>query len=918
MQGVVTRSAESIAVAEFLESTETHPSVLVIEGEAGIGKTTLWLGALERAHERGFRVLSARAGQAEANLPYAVLADLLDGIEPEVLDSLPHLQRVALDRVLLRADGTGPATDERVVASAFLTLIARLSADVPVLVAIDDLQWLDPTSQVVVAFGARRLKGRIGVLVTVRTEADGGYGAAWLQLNRLDGVERVRVSPLSVGALRKMIASRLGRAFSRPSIVRIGELSGGNPFYALELARAMAGQSPTTDVDLPGSLSDLVRSRLDEFGEDTQIVLLAAACVGAPTVDLVAEVTGHSTARVVELLELPESNGVVQIDGNRVRFTHPLLARGVYSVARPARRRQMHRTLAGIVEMPELRARHLAFAASSADPPTLHALDTAADAASARGAHAAAAELADLAINLGGDEPTRRIRAAEHHFRAGDTERAYGLLTPTIEQLPAGTLRATALNLLAAMRIDDDNFAEAIDLLGRALADGQHDHVLIVRSLLQMSYAYSLTGKFEDSVRQAREALKRAHDLGDPGLTSQVLAMSVMANCMHGKGVHEHSLRRALELEDPVADVPFHFRASAIRMITHAWTGCLDAAHREAIELHRLCLERGSENDITAVAGHSTMIEVWRGNFVDAAVFAEESVERAEQIGAGHLRVIALTVRSKVAAYTGRTEDAHADARAAIDIAISCGSPHFAGSSIMVLGFIEVSMGKYSEALATLEPLIVGFDSLPGSEIMSVWFVPDAVEALVSVGRVDEALPLIEKLEDDGRRLDRGWLLATGARCRSLWLAAQGEVDEAMRLVNVAMGEHDRLPMPFERARTQLLLGALQRRQRLKQAAAQTFAEALHEFERMGVPLWAQRARDELDRTKVGPSRGSILTPTEQRIAELATDGMTNRDVAAALFISLKTVEANLTQIYRKLGIRSRAQLAQKLRTTQP
>jgi ATP/maltotriose-dependent transcriptional regulator MalT len=312
------------------------------------------------------------------------------------------------------------------------------------------------------------------------------------------------------------------------------------------------------------------------------------------------------------------------------------------------------------------------------------------------------------------------------------------------------------------------------------------------------------------------------------------------------------------------------------------------------------------------------MTEIWRGDFVEAAASAEESVERAEQIGAGHLRTIALTVRSKVAAYAGRTEDARADARAAMEIAISCGSPHFAGGSIMVLGFIEVSMGRYSEAVATLQPLLDAFDSLPGSEITSVWFVPDAVEALVSVGRVDEAVPLIEKLENDGRRLDRGWLLATGARCRSLWLASQGEVDEAMRVVNVAMSEHDRLPMPFERARTQLLLGALQRRQRLKQAAAQTFAEALHEFERLGAPLWAQRARDELDRTKVGPSRSSILTPTEQRIAELATDGLTNRDVAAALFISLKTVEANLTQIYRKLGIRSRAQLAQKLRTTQP
>lgn len=215
-------------MAGFLDATEARPSVLVVEGEAGIGKTTLWLGALERRTSGAF-VLSARAGQAESGLAYAVLADLLDGVEPDVLDSLPHLQRVALDRVLLQQDGSGAVTDERVVASAFLTLVDRLSADRPVVVAVDDLQWLDSSSQAVVAFGARRLKGRIGVLVTVRTEPDSGYGAAWLQLKRLDGVERIRVSPLSLGGLRKMIASRLGRAFSRPTIVRIGELSGGNP-----------------------------------------------------------------------------------------------------------------------------------------------------------------------------------------------------------------------------------------------------------------------------------------------------------------------------------------------------------------------------------------------------------------------------------------------------------------------------------------------------------------------------------------------------------------------------------------------------------------------------------------------------------------------------------------------------------------
>jgi DNA-binding NarL/FixJ family response regulator len=150
-----------------------------------------------------------------------------------------------------------------------------------------------------------------------------------------------------------------------------------------------------------------------------------------------------------------------------------------------------------------------------------------------------------------------------------------------------------------------------------------------------------------------------------------------------------------------------------------------------------------------------------------------------------------------------------------------------------------------------------------------------------------------------------------------MWFAAQGEVDDAMRAVTEAMAEHDRLPMPFERARTQVLLGALQRRQRLKQAAAETFGEALKEFERMGASLWAERARGELERTKVKPSRASILTPNQQRIAELATSGMTNRDVATTLFISLKTVEANLTQIYRKLGIKSRAQLANKVRAAQ-
>jgi DNA-binding CsgD family transcriptional regulator len=201
------------------------------------------------------------------------------------------------------------------------------------------------------------------------------------------------------------------------------------------------------------------------------------------------------------------------------------------------------------------------------------------------------------------------------------------------------------------------------------------------------------------------------------------------------------------------------------------------------------------------------------------------------------------------------------------------------------------------------------FDAIPGTEIMAASFVPDAVEAMVSLGRSDEAVPLIEALESNGRRLDRPWMLAVGARCRSMWLAAKGDVEAAAAKAHEAMAEHDRLPMPFERARTQLLLGQLQRRQRQKERARATLREALQSFERIGAPLWAGRAKAELARAEVVPTHDLSLTPSERRVAELAASGMTNKDVATALFISPKTVEANLVRIYRKLGIKTRAEL---------
>ena len=849
--GVVSRSVELHAVTQFLVSAHARASGLVITGEAGIGKTTVWQTALDEAVERGFRVLAARVGATESVLAYASLADLIVDIDPDVFNQLPSLQRLALDRVMLRANGDGPATDQRVVAAAFLSVLEKLSMNAPVLLAIDDVQWLDTSSKEALAFATRRLKGPVGVLVAERTESDSDVATSWLELSRPDAVERIRVRPMGSDGLRALIGSKLGRTLPRSKLSRIAEISGGNPFYAIELARTIGDESATGEPALPGTLTELVRRRIGRLEDDVQDVLLAAACVSDPTVELLAQVAGISVERSAELLEAVESNGIVVIDGNRVRFSHPLLARGVYTEAKPARRRRTHRALAGVVLLPELRARHLALSAVSADPEILQALDDAAGAARSRGAPAAAAELIDLAIRLGGDKPVRRIRSAGHHFEAGNTEQARAMLEPAMEQLRPGAMRALALNILAGIRIFDNRIVDSADLLKRALDDAHDNPVMMVRTLLMLSFTETNTGEFDESLRHARQAVTGAEELGIPALTSQALANWVYISFQYGPGgLDEDALRRALEWEDPDIDVAITQRASLVNSLILAWTGHLDEGQAQMQALRQRFLERGAERDLMGVAGYSALIDIWRGKFDQAAESAEEAVERADQLG-GDIVLIPLTIRAVVGAYAGRVREARADAEAIIDGAQRCGAPLLADWPLKTLAFLEVSVGNYGEALTSLAPLLAKFDTTPGMEIMYAWHLPDAVEAMVALGRLDESVPLIDALERNGARLSRSWLLAVGARCRSMWLAARDDLGAAERMAQQAMTAHQALAMPFERARTQLLLGQLQHRRGDRDTAAATLGEASRAFEQMGTPLWAKRARTEVARVKL-------------------------------------------------------------------
>lgn len=919
---MVSRKAEDLSVADFLRSVRDGPATLLIEGDAGIGKTTQWFAALEQARQSGVRVLSARVGQTESVLAYATVADLLWDVESAVFDQLPDLQRLAIDRVLFRAGSEGPPTDQWVVGAAFVSVIETLAADAPLLIAIDDVQWLDPSSKAVTMFAVRRLKGQVGVIATERCEPDGGEAGSWLKVVRPGGTTRMRLGPLSLGGLHALISARLGRSLSRPAMVRIADVSVGNPFVALELARAMQEEALDSDLKLPRSLAEVVRRRTDGLSGDVREALLAAASVANPTVELLARACGVAVDDVMTRLESAEADGVVTLDGGLVRFTHPLLARGVYTEATPSQRRAMHRVLAGIENRSELQARHLALATTSADKDMLKVLDTAAEAARSRGAPAAAAELVELAIGLGGDKPWRHVRAAGDHFHAGETARAVALLEPAVAELPPGMLRAIAMNLFAAILMYDNRFTEAQAALKSATEDGESAPPVFVQTLMSLSFAQGMgsfaegtseTGLFDDSLRNARRAADIAEELGIPGVLSKALAMWVHTNFHFGNGVDEESLQRALELEDYDDDVPVPFQAGAVLALIRAWTGRLDEARDHMNTVRARCVERGSERNMMAVASYGALIELWAGRYAEATVLADEAVERAEQLGGAHVGLIPLSVRAQVLAHVGRVQEARADAQTALASARDAGSPRMEEWPIKTLGFVELSLGDFGAAYATFAPLIERLALVPEIEIMGAGHLPDAAEAMIAIGRLDEAEPLIKLLESNGRRLDRSWMLSASYRCRAMLQAAQGDVAGAEIAANRALAEHDRVPMPFERARTLLLLGQLQRRRRLKDAASATLTEALREFERMGAPLWAERVRAELSRTKVSPTSEHALTPSERRVAELAALGQSNKEIAAKLFISPKTVEHNLGRVYRKLGIRSRAELGRRI-----
>jgi DNA-binding CsgD family transcriptional regulator len=904
------REQQLAAADAFLAAACAGFSVLRLHGEPGIGKTTVWREVIRRARSGDFRVLSCRPAQAETKLALSGLADLLEPVEGEAYSGLPPPQRHALDVALLRAEpaggGAGVGPDPRALATAVRSLLAALSADGPLLVAVDDVQWLDPGSAGVLQFVLRRLGGtRMGWLFAARLPEPGWLADGGVIPPESQAV--ARLGPLPLSAIHGILKKRADEPLSRPALLRVHQASAGNPLFALEIARALRtspGTAAGAPLGVPAGLRGLLADRIPALSPTARAALLCAAALSHPTVDLVEQASSAPG------LAAAEETGLVRVVAGRVVFAHPLYASAVYEAASRARRSELHLHLAGLVRDAEERARHLALATSRADENVARTLEAGAAVARSRGAWESAADLFERARALTPAERAdagqrRGIDAAQCHVHAGERLRGRELLAGILARPLPRPLRADALRLLAEISYNDDRAAEARELFAEALGYTD-DPRLVLRIELGLSYVNGQLADPDTGSRHAYRALAQAEALGEQSLLAPALALSAMFDYLRGRGVSWGKVRRSLALEDRGVVMPVLWHPSTIAAILLLYVGQHAEARERLAEVWTEALDRGDESDLAFIGLWRSWLETRSGNFGSALALADEAVSLASLTGSEAMRRNLLGQRALVHACRGEAEQALRDCAEA-----AAGREHLwvAVWVATARATLELSRGDAGAAWSACQAVTEAIEQQGIAEPVPAFFLPDAIEALIALGELDRAEALLGAFEARGRELDRAWALATGGRCRGLLLAARGEVGAAAAALEQALAQHDRLDMPLERARTLLAAGIVERRARRPARARGSLELAIGICEERGAALWSLRARQELGRLGARRAPGRELTDAEWRVAEASARGLTNREAAAALFLSPKTVEAHLSSIYRKLGVHSRAAL---------
>ena len=888
---MVGRDAELAASGQALRAAT--PPMVVITGEAGIGKTTVWEAALERARLQGFRALVARPAGSESQLAYSALNDLLAGSLAGLLSELPH-PRARMLRVALLLEEPGPApVSSRAVAFAVLDGLRLLvQRGDRLLVAVDDVQWLDPASATALGFALRRLGGggRVAGLLSCRTER----GTVIEQSLTAGRLLRIELGPLSVGALFRIIRERLGRSVPIPLMAKIHRAAGGNPFYALELARRSLEAGSFL---VPDSLAALARERLVAFPGPTVEALLEVAALSDPAVGMVE----------LEPLEPAFATGDLVLEGDRLRFAHPLLRSAVYGVATPMQRRELHRRLAMRVGGEE-RARHLGLASERPSAEIAAAVTEAARSVAARGASQSAVELAELALQLTppDDRAPAVVLAAEYRLHAGDPAGARALLEGLLPGVD-GDLRARALLLLAWTREDD--FDLAARLCRQALGAASDDRLLAEIHVRLAEFALG-RGELAVALEQAGQAVTRAGAAGDVGLLVSSLSYLAQFQTLAG-AVEPGLLERAIHLDQEVEHPRSYYGPGAMLGLRLMWADQLSQARPHLENACVRAAKAGDEIARSALLVHLAQLETRAGDWSRARDYANEAMLLAEQIGLRQIESGSRSAAAMVAALTGRVEEARATAEAGLAASRAAKEVTFEAHNLAVLGYLELSLGNLAAADGNLRGLPGLYARMGYANVGVNPYLPNAIEAALALGERARAESLLTQLESAAG--GNPWARATALRCRGLIAAAQREPDAAVAALEQAAHAHERSQDPFERARTLLALGVALRRGNQRRAARKKLEQARGMFARMGASLWEERASRELASVSGRPAGDTDLTMTERRVAELVARGCTNREVATQLVVSERTVATHLTHIYAKLGLRSRTELAHTL-----
>jgi DNA-binding CsgD family transcriptional regulator len=885
---------------------------LVLRGEAGIGKTALLVYAADSAE--GLRVLRTRGIEAEAPLAFRGLHDLLLPLT-DLLDRIPAQQAEALRGAL--ALGPEP-TSPQAVAAGTLSLLAAAAELEPLLVVVDDLQWLDSSSADAILFAARRLAGNpVALLLAVREGTD--FETAGLDELLVTGLEAIDAAEL---------VSRSRSDVAPPVVARLVEATHGNPLALVELPqlldnRQVRGESPLPDpLPAAASIEGAFRARAERLSEAARAAVTVAAALGDGNTGVLSKALGSLGIDPLASLEEAEAAGIVLLRPGSFDFVHPLARSALYQAALPAERRKAHAALAAVLDpeaAPDLRAWHQGEASTEPDEEVAAALESTADRALRRGGYRAAASARERAAELSTDDEARARRfalAGDAAQLAGLGERALALLDKALAAESDPLRRAEIHNSLGFILHWRGEFDQAREAWAQAVGIEAFDRekaAVIYHEMLGPCFERGdPAGVLEMGQRSYELAPKDGGWIEFMGTTA--MAFGLMYNG-RAREARPYLLRGAeiAETNPESFDDPVWVAIGAVAL-------CFaEEDLRARAFFERLLGEARATSSfgvLTFILPALAGVERDFGNWPRARALAVECVELSLDTGQTMNLANGRNECAHLSALVGREQECREFAGEAAALAQKTGSFASLVFAREALGALELGLGNTEQAIAQLEPVLLQVVERRIGEPQLTAGLPNLIEAYIRAKRLAEAEELLAYLE----RLaaDSGFIgqLAPAARCRGL-LAPQDAFAENF----VAGIEYcERLPRPLERARIELCFGERLRRSGHRVDARTHLRQALAIFEQLGARPWAEKARSELRASGEtirahDASARDELTPQELKVALVVAEGASNQEAAAALFLSPKTIEAHLGRAYRKLGIHSRSELTRHFAT---